>query len=51
MTDRKPQSVVYWYFDFISPFAYLQHEIFKIVRQNRPDFSVTPVPVLFAGLL
>ena len=51
MAEREIQPTVRWYFDFISPFAYLQHEIFKIVRQNRPGFEVTPVPVLFAGLL
>lgn len=37
-----------WYFDFISPFAYLQW------RRLRRDFSVLrlePKPILFAGLL
>ncbi len=37
-----------WYFDFISPFAYLQSE-----RLARFDgrLAIRPVPVLFAGLL
>ncbi len=42
---------ILWYYDFISPFAYLQHEILKTVRRTRPDFRYTPVPILFAGLL
>ena len=37
-----------WYFDIISPFAYLQLRDLK----NLPsDLSILPVPVLFAGLL
>ncbi len=40
-----------WYFDFISPFAYFQHEMLKVIRQDLPDFAYRPVPVLFAGLL
>jgi 2-hydroxychromene-2-carboxylate isomerase len=37
-----------WYFDFISPFTYLQSE-----RLSRFDgkLAIRPVPVLFAGLL
>ena len=37
-----------WYFDFISPFAYLQSE-----RLSRFDgkLAIRPVPALFAGLL
>lgn len=37
-----------WYFDFISPFAYLQSE-----RLSRFEgkLAIRPVPVLFAGLL
>jgi 2-hydroxychromene-2-carboxylate isomerase len=42
---------VRWYFDFISPFAYLQHEMLKTVRMDHPEFTLNPVPVLFAGLL
>lgn len=37
-----------WYFDFISPFAYLQ---FEKLRRDRPDFEFTPKPVLLAPLL
>lgn len=37
-----------WYFDFISPFAYLQLARFG----ELPDeLEITPVPVLFGGLL
>lgn len=37
-----------WYFDFVSPFAYLQ-----LARLERlpPDLEITFRPVLFAGLL
>jgi 2-hydroxychromene-2-carboxylate isomerase len=37
-----------WYFDFISPFAYLQ--LGKVLALNA-SFPVEPVPVLFAGVL
>lgn len=37
-----------WYFDFISPFAYLQ---FKHFHRLPDDLSVTLKPVLLAGLL
>jgi 2-hydroxychromene-2-carboxylate isomerase len=37
-----------WYFDFISPFAYLQLEAFQRLP---PDIEVTLRPVLFAALL
>ena len=37
---------ILWFFDFISPFAYLQAE-----RLGDLTASVTPKPVLFAGLL
>ena len=47
----KDHADVSWYFDFISPFAYFQHEMLKVIRQNRPDLTLRPVPVLFAGLL
>ena len=37
-----------WYFDFISPFSYLQlHK----VRQWRQRFAITPVPVAFGAML
>ena len=37
-----------WYFDFISPFAYLQ---WRRLRRDHPDLRLRPVPVLLAGLL
>src|SRR5512141_1498660 len=37
-----------WYFDFISPFSYLQLER---VRQWRSRFEITPVPVAFGAIL
>jgi 2-hydroxychromene-2-carboxylate isomerase len=37
-----------WYFDFVSPFAYLQSEQLALVA---PRISVRYKPVLFAGLL
>jgi 2-hydroxychromene-2-carboxylate isomerase len=37
-----------WYFDFISPFAYLQ---WARVRRDHPELRLRPRPVLFAGLL
>lgn len=37
-----------WYFDFISPFAYLQLARFA---QLPADLEVTPVPVVFGALL
>lgn len=51
MSPKTEHPEALWYFDFISPFAYLQHELLKTIRQERPDFRFTPVPVLFAGLL
>jgi 2-hydroxychromene-2-carboxylate isomerase len=38
---------VEWYFDFVSPFAYLQLEAFDQLGGARVTFR----PVLFAGLL
>ena len=37
-----------WYFDFISPFAYLQLGRFS---QLPTDLEITPVPVVFGALL
>jgi 2-hydroxychromene-2-carboxylate isomerase len=39
-------SPVTWYFDFVSPFAYLQWH-----RLQRLGLAVAPKPILFAGLL
>ncbi len=44
-SDNTP---VDWYFDYISPFAYLQ---WHRLRREAPALSLRPVPVLFAGLL
>ena len=51
MSRNTENPEILWYYDFISPFAYLQHEMLKTVRRTRPDFRPVPVPVLFAGLL
>jgi 2-hydroxychromene-2-carboxylate isomerase len=37
-----------WYFDFISPFSYLQ---LRKVQQWRQRFAITPVPVAFGAML
>jgi 2-hydroxychromene-2-carboxylate isomerase len=37
-----------WYFDFISPFAYLQ---WRRLRRDHPDVALNPRPVLFAAIL
>jgi 2-hydroxychromene-2-carboxylate isomerase len=42
MTDNR------WYFDFISPFAYLQ---WPKVRALMPEFGIVPVPILLAAVL
>lgn len=44
---QKPKAFD-WYFDFISPFAYLQ---WQLLRRHEPALTIKPVPVLFAGLL
>lgn len=36
-----------WYFDFVSPFAYLQLER---LRRDHPEVRIRPVPILLAGL-
>ena len=41
-------NTVDWYFDFISPFAYLQH--YRLSRKH-PDIRLNPIPVLFGALL
>lgn len=40
-----------WYFDFISPFAYLQLAEIKRARESRPELHINYRPLLFAGLL
>ncbi len=42
-----PVCRIDWYFDFISPFAWLQAEDFA----RRPELDIACKPVLFAGLL
>ena len=37
-----------WYFDFISPFAYLQ---WRRLRRYHADVAINPKPVLFAAIL
>ncbi|GAA0400661.1 2-hydroxychromene-2-carboxylate isomerase [Cocleimonas flava] len=37
-----------WYFDFISPFAYLALKRFNTLPK---DIEINPIPILFAGLL
>lgn len=37
-----------WYFDFISPFAYLQ---WRRLRRDHPQVALNPKPVLFAAIL
>ena len=37
-----------WYFDFISPFAYLQ---WRRLRRDHPEVALNPKPLLFAALL
>lgn len=37
-----------WFFDFVSPFAYLQH---KLLDRLPGELAITRKPVLFAGLL
>jgi len=41
-------KTAHWYFDFISPFAYLQSEV---LHRFDGKLAIRPVPVLFAGLL
>ena len=50
MTTASDQ-VIDWYFDFISPFAYLQHMALLKAQAERPDLTIHYHPILFAGLL
>jgi 2-hydroxychromene-2-carboxylate isomerase len=45
MTTHAPLD---WYFDFISPFAYLQ---WRRLRRDHPDVALNPKPLLFAAIL
>lgn len=42
------KQTVAWYFDFISPFAYLQ---WQLLQRETTGFTLQPIPILFAGLL
>jgi len=48
---RKEKKKIRWYFDFISPFAYLQFKQLTSILLERDDFELEYVPVLFAGIL
>ena len=37
-----------WYFDFVSPFAYLQLEL---LRREHPGVTLRPVPVVLGAIL
>jgi len=45
MTTTAP---IDWYFDFISPFAYLQ---WQRLRRDHPEVALNPKPLLFAAIL
>lgn len=47
-TDARATGEIDWYFDFISPFAYLQHEL---LLRDHPHLQWNNRPVLLAGLL
>ncbi len=48
MSKRSSPIAIDWYFDFISPYAYLQ---WQRLRREAPDLKLNARPVLFAGLL
>ncbi len=48
MSKRSGTTAIDWYFDFISPYAYLQ---WQRLRREAPALLLRPRPVLFAGLL
>ena len=48
MGDAHKDALVDWYFDFISPFAYLQ---WQRLKREASDLVLHPKPLLFAGLL
>lgn len=47
-TDTAHSISALWYFDIVSPYAYLHLRRFG---ELHPALDITPVPVLFAGLL
>lgn len=45
-------STVRWYFDFISPFAWLQwHTLYRLHRAGELQLQLQPQPILFAAVL
>ncbi len=48
MSKRRSTTAIDWYFDFISPYSYLQ---WQRLRREAPTLALRPCPVLFAGLL
>ena len=46
--EPKPIGEIDWYFDFLSPFAYFQHEL---LLRRHPQLQRNYRPVLLAGLL
>ncbi len=48
MSKRSSDPAIDWYFDFISPYAYLQ---WQRLRREAPGLTLRARPVLFAGLL
>ena len=40
--------IAHWYFDVVSPFAYLQ---WRRLRRDHPDVALAPKPLLFAAIL
>ena len=48
VSSRRMDAPLDWYFDFISPFAYLQ---WRRLRRDHPDVALAPKPLLFAAIL
>ena len=44
----QPAHAAHWYFDFISPFSYLQ---LRKVREWHTRLAITPVPIAFGAVL
>ncbi len=43
-----PMKPVDWYFDFVSPFAWLQLEL---LRRDHPEVPLAPVPIVLGAML
>jgi 2-hydroxychromene-2-carboxylate isomerase/gamma-glutamylcyclotransferase (GGCT)/AIG2-like uncharacterized protein YtfP len=48
MKDAPPMQTARWYFDLISPYAYLHWKRLPVLRDR---LDISPVPVLFGGVL